>query len=294
MDAVTQLGYLGIGAKDLGEWRNYAHDLLGLEISDTEPDGTILLRLDDHEQRFLVHEDSRDDVLYVGWQTEDQTSLDAIGARIDAAGIEVNAGTTEEAEERRVRGLIKFKDIDGLDCEVYHGPAMAASPFKSPKDDAQFVAGDQGLGHVVFTTPDLKKTMDFYCDVLGMKVSDYVTKEPLRLGFLHCNERHHSLAFAQVPGTMPKRTNHLMLQLDSIDTVGRTYDKVVDGAAPLIVTMGRHPNDEMVSFYMRNPSQFGVEYGWGARSIDDSCWEVMEYDRTSIWGHKPPQPRPKT
>ena len=134
--------------------------------------------------------------------------------------------------------------------------------------------------------------MAFYVDVLGMKVSDYINQGPVKLGFLHCNERHHSLAFAEVPVTLPKRTNHFMLQLQSMDTVGRAYDDVLEGAAPLIVTLGKHPNDEMVSFYAANPSQFGVEYGWGARTVDDSCWEVTEYDQTSIWGHK--SPRPKT
>jgi 2,3-dihydroxybiphenyl 1,2-dioxygenase len=294
MAAVTQLGYLGIGAKDIGAWRNYAENLLGVGVSGVDSDGTMLLRLDDHEQRFLVREDPRDDVLFVGWQTDDETSLSEIGGRLEAAGVDVVQGTKEDAERRRVKSLIKFKDVDGLDCEVYHGPAKAASTFKSSKDDAQFIAGGQGLGHVVFASSDLKRSMDFYCDVLGMKVSDYVTKGALKLGFLHCNPRHHSLAFAEVPVTMPKRTNHFMLQLDSIDTVGRTYDKVVDGEAPLLVTMGRHSNDEMVSFYMANPSQFGVEYGWGAREVDDSCWEVTEYNQTSIWGHKPPKPRPQT
>jgi 2,3-dihydroxybiphenyl 1,2-dioxygenase len=294
MTAVTQLGYLGIGAKDIVAWRNYAEGLLGLEVAGTDPDGTVRLRLDEHEQRFFLHEDARDDVLYVGWQTDDKASLDAIGAKLESAGIEVTAGTSDEAERRRVRELIKFTDPDGLDCEVSYGPAMAATPFASAKADARFVAGDQGLGHVVFATPDLQATMSFYCDVLGMKVSDYVTKGALKLGFLHCNERHHSLAFAQVPATLPKRTNHFMLQLDSIDTVGRAYDKVVDGAAPLLVTMGRHPNDEMVSFYVANPSQFGIEYGWGARTIDDSCWEVTEYHQTSTWGHRSPRPRPQT
>lgn len=291
MSAVTQLGYLGIGAKDVDAWRSYAEGLLGLGVSAVDPDGTVLLRLDEHEQRFLVHEDPRDDVLYVGWQTDDEASLNAIAAKLEAAGIAVAAGTAEEAERRRVRSLIKFRDIDGVDCEVYYGPAVAATPFRSPKDDARFVAGSQGLGHVVFMTPDLKKTMAFYIDVLGMKVSDYVTKGSLSLGFLHCNPRHHSLAFAQVPVTLPKRTNHFMLQLDSIDTVGRAWDKVADGAAPVLMTLGKHPNDEMVSFYMANPSQFGVEYGWGAREVDDSCWEVMEYDQTSTWGHKSPKAR---
>ena len=42
----------------------------------------------------------------------------------------------------------------------------------------------------------------------------------------------------------------------------------------------------MVSFYMGNPSQFAIEYGWGARTVDDSCWQVGHYSSVeSIWGH---------
>jgi biphenyl-2,3-diol 1,2-dioxygenase len=132
--------------------------------------------------------------------------------------------------------------------------------------------------------------MDFYTSMLGMKVSDYVTRGRLKLGFLHCNPRHHSIAFVEYPNA-PKRANHFMLQLDNFDAVGRTWDKVQDGAAPVIMTLGRHSNDHMVSFYMRNPSGFGVEYGWGAREVDDSCWQVAQYDTTSTWGHKPPPKR---
>ena len=83
MTAVTQLGYLGIGVKDVGAWKTYAEGLLGLGVSDVESDGTVLLRLDDHEQRFVLQEDPRDDVLFVGWQTDDEASLSAIGARLD-------------------------------------------------------------------------------------------------------------------------------------------------------------------------------------------------------------------
>jgi hypothetical protein len=35
-----------------------------------------------------------------------------------------------------------------------------------------------------------------------------------------------------------------------------------------------------------NPSQFAIEYGWGGRTIDESCWQVGRYDSIeSIWGH---------
>jgi hypothetical protein len=42
----------------------------------------------------------------------------------------------------------------------------------------------------------------------------------------------------------------------------------------------------MVSFYMRTPSGFEVEYGYGARTIDDSIWKVERHEAPSIWGHR--------
>ncbi|MGE0598839.1 MAG: VOC family protein [Dehalococcoidia bacterium] len=291
MTAITQLGYLGVGVKDLGEWRTYAEGTLGLETVASEPDGTMLLRMDGHHHRFALHEDAHDDILYSGWQVDKAEDVSAIGARLEAAGVEVVWGTAEEAEKRHVKSLIKFQDPDGHNVEIFYGPQMAPAPFRSLKGDTRFVAGPQGLGHFVVAASNLETTMEFYTNMLGMKVSDFVTQGRLKLGFLHCNPRHHSIAFVEYPNA-PKRANHFMLQLDDFDAVGRTWDTVQEGSAPIIMTLGRHSNDEMVSFYMRNPSGFGVEYGWGAREVDDSCWQVAEYSTTSWWGHKRP-PRPE-
>ncbi len=285
MAAVTQLGYLGIGVKDVGAWEGYAEGLLGLGVAGREADGSLLLGMDDHHHRFEMRPDERDDIAYVGWQCDSAADMDAIGARLDAAGVAVAGGTREELERRHVSGLIRFTDPDGYDVEVFHGPETAVRPFRSPKGDTGFVAGDQGLGHLVLTVQKLDRAMDFYTTMLGLKVTDYVN-DRLNLGFLHCNPRHHSIAFAEVPNAK-KRINHFMLQLDSINPVGRAYDAVQDGSAPLLVSMGRHSNDEMVSFYMANPSMFGVEYGWGAREVDDCTWQVEHYDSGSLWGHKP-------
>ena len=290
MTGVTQLGYLGLGVKDLSEWTGYAERTLGLECVTTDPGGSTLLRLDDHFYRFALDETGEDDISYSGWQVDTKADLAAVGGRLEAAGHPVAWGTAEEAERRRVLGLIKLKDPDGHPVEVFYGPQMAGTPFVSKKGGVAFVAGTQGLGHFVLAASDLQRTMDFYTEMLGMRVSDYITRGRLKLGFLHCNPRHHSIAFVEFPGA-PKRANHFMLQLDDFDAVGRTWDAVQSGAAPIIMTLGRHSNDEMVSFYMRNPSGFGVEYGWGAREVDDSCWQVAQYDTTSTWGHKPPAAR---
>ena len=292
MTAVTQLGYLGIGVRDVAQWRTYAENTLGLEAVAHERDGCLRLRMDRYSYRFALHEDGRDDILYSGWQVEQAADLTALGERLDRAGVAVTHGATEEHERRRVRELIRFEDPDGHVVEIFYGPETAATAFQSPRRDTRFVADTQGLGHFVLATADLDRAMAFYTDMLGMKVSDFVTQGRLKLGFLHCNPRHHSIAFAEYPGA-PKRANHFMLQLADFDTVGRTWDSVQEGAAPVIMTLGRHSNDEMVSFYMRNPSDFGVEYGWGAREIDDRCWQVARYTSGSTWGHKRPA-RPDT
>ena len=87
---------------------------------------------------------------------------------------------------------------------------------------------------------------------------------------------------------MPKRMHHFMLQLAELDGLGHAYDRCVKHGVAIAQTLGRHPNDRMVSFYAVTPSGFQVELGWGARTIDDATWRVETYDRLSEWGHRPP------
>jgi hypothetical protein len=77
-----------------------------------------------------------------------------------------------------------------------------------------------------------------------------------------------------------------MLELKSIDDVGATYYLCQQKGIRISSTLGRHSNDHMLSFYMISPSGFEVEYGFGARLVDDSTW-VIQYHRTaSMWGHQ--------
>lgn len=286
MAGVTQLGYLGISVKELDTWRDYATSMLGLEEAGSNGRGSLLLGMDGHHHRFELSEDGRDDIGFIGWETDSSEELTAISQKLDAAGVAVRPGSTEEREKRRVAEMIVFEDPNGHRNEVFVGPELAK------RVDGRFHADDLGLGHLVLFVNNLDETMRFYIDNLGFKVSDYVNGPRNKLGFLHCNPRHHSIAFGEYPQAK-QRIHHFMLQTKEIDPVGLAYDHANAGAVPLVTTLGRHSNDEMVSFYMRNPSGFAVEYGWGAREIDDSCWQVMEYNDGSLWGHKPVRSAPK-
>ena len=124
--------------------------------------------------------------------------------------------------------------------------------------------------------------------MLGFRISDSV-ESGLSLRFLHCAghaARHHTVALASVPGMVGM--HHLMLEVRSLDDVGTALDVVNERQLPLAMTLGRHTNDLMTSFYVRTPSGFEIEYGTGGLVVDDDTWEVGEHHAQSIWGHKPP------
>ena len=77
-----------------------------------------------------------------------------------------------------------------------------------------------------------------------------------------------------------------MFEVDELDIIGRAWDKVLEeNAAPILSTLGKHTNDEMVSFYVRTPSGFGLEYGTGGIMIDDATWTPTRYSAAHYWGH---------
>jgi len=183
-------------------------------------------------------------------------------------------------------------DAAGNRIELFVGHEEATAPFVSPTG-ANFVIDDMGFGHTMLMVTDIDAFVDFYVNKLGFKLSDTIggMAPGIEAIFLHCNPRHHSMAAVSVPG-VPDSISHVMFQVDSLDTVGRANDEVLKRGLPIVSTLGKHTNDHMVSFYCMTPSSLIVEYGTGARRVDDSTWVVGRYTATSYWGHSRPETAP--
>jgi 2,3-dihydroxybiphenyl 1,2-dioxygenase len=298
MMGVTQLGYLGLEVSDLGEWERFAAEVLGLQVVAKTANGSMLLRMDENHHRFILRQGGADDVAFVGWEVADQAALRELGQKLNQAGIETVAGAPEETAARGVVEILKFSDPNGIPTEAYVGPLMDFQhPFQSARAISGFVTGTMGLGHIVIRADDSAKTLHFYRDLLGMRVSDFIDLKMRRgqpssisLSFMHCNPRHHSIAFGEIPAR--KRLMHFMLQVKSVDDVGSTMYLAQDRGITITGSLGRHTNDHMVSFYMRSPSGFEIEYGFGARTVDDSTWKVQRHEAGSVWGHRGPTAPP--
>src|SRR3990172_9274499 len=60
--------------------------------------------------------------------------------------------------------------------------------------------GAKALGHVVLRVRDLKRSLAFYRDTLGLKE---VARYGARMVFLSCGENHHDLALQQIGKSAP-------------------------------------------------------------------------------------------
>lgn len=286
---IRSLGYIGLTASDLDAWSKFGSDVLGL-MQVEGPEGSLRFRIDSHEWRIAVERGDADDITFAGFQVAGPEALEKFAQQLSDAGVTITRGDEALAKRRGVSDLIFCQDPDGLQVEIYYGASERfEEPFVSTKGVSGFVTGDQGLGHIVLATPDIERSKKFYHDLLGFRLSDTIRLEiapdfALNLEFFHCNSRHHTLAL--VPIGLPKKLVHFMLEVKSLDDVGFALDRVAAANVPLAMTLGRHTNDHMVSFYAFTPSGFEVEYGFGARAIDDDTWHVSRHDKTSTWGHK--------
>jgi 2,3-dihydroxybiphenyl 1,2-dioxygenase len=282
---VKQLGYARIETQDLDAWETFACDVLGFMAAERN-DSRLRLRMDSYVYRLEINKGPNEGISALGWDCGDEDSLAAIEKGLADAGYAPVRANADEAAARMVDELVTVRDPDGgFDLEFFWSLRNATERFVSPTD-ATFVAEDLGLGHGFQSVSDEKKYSELYRDILGFRLSDHIDFPNGGAGiFLHCNPRHHSMAIGQLPRN--PGIGHLMFEVTDLDIVGRAYDKVLDGAAPLFSTLGRHTNDKMVSFYVGSPSGFGVEYGVGGVTIDDDeTWRPTRYSDAHYWGHQ--------
>lgn len=288
MSAVSRLSYLVFEVSNLGAWARFATDVLGIEVSDAEGGG-LALRYDDHQQRILLVEGPADDLAALGWEVDDAPALDALVATLRAAGVEVGEGSDAACRQRRVSRLVSFVDPAGNRVEIVRGAACLPDPWSSPLVRSGFVTGEQGMGHCVVRARTLPESEAFYTGLLGLRHSDRVRTSvhghPVDIAFLHANPRHHSLALS---AHLDRRIHHFLLEVAGMDDVGMAFDRACRSGVEIVLTLGRHPNDRMFSFYARTPSGFEFEYGWGGMQVDDATWQPTIHDRISAWGHVPP------
>lgn len=290
MSEIKSLGYLTIQTPDMDGWRSLALDVLGFAEGHGPNPDALYLRMDERASRIVVLPGEIDQVVNIGWEVRDGSALRRLREHLEAKGVAVAPLSLDDADSRRVEEAISFTDPAGTRLEAFCGPTLDHSPVITPYG-ARFITGTQGLGHVVLPTTDVAGAFTFYTEALGflprgaMRLPAPPELGPVRLRFLGINQRHHSLALCPTPHGGAPGLIHIMVEVGALDAVGQALDRVKNAGLSLSSTLGRHTNDKMVSFYVRAPGGWDIEFGTDGMKVDETFYTAEEITADSYWGH---------
>jgi 3,4-dihydroxy-9,10-secoandrosta-1,3,5(10)-triene-9,17-dione 4,5-dioxygenase len=290
---IHSLGYVRLESTVVDEWRTFAHDIIGAAVNDG-PDGSLHIRMDDRPYRIAIIPGDTNRFAGAGFEVRDGLTLANAITELEAAGVALKHGTVEEAKERSVEAFVAFDDPNGNPIEIFFSPITDSQPVQFPFGGA-FLTGALGMGHVVLPSPDIDAAFNFFTRVMGFRHRDsmainFPNGMTVRLRFLGCNPRHHTIAITQTPS--PVGLRHMMIEADSIKTFGRTFARAREAGA-LKTELGQHSNDEVLSFYLNCPGGFEIEYGVQGRHVEDEGWLTRDLTELSYWGYWPAK-KPET
>ena len=158
------------------------------------------MRVDRYRHR-LAARTAREPVLnYIGFDVGGPAALDEWKTKLAVQDMDWRSGSKEECLERQVAEFIEFKDPDGHPLALSYGFEIDERARAYTRE-----LNVTGLGHVLLTVKIPSDPTTFTPAVLGFRLSDWVCiDDHIRLCFLRCNARHHSIAFAPcMPGKSP-------------------------------------------------------------------------------------------
>ncbi|MGE3537732.1 MAG: VOC family protein [Candidatus Tectimicrobiota bacterium] len=283
MAIIHDIVQVGVGVPDREHFEQFTQDILGFPVSRSADGQVTYMRTDQYCHRLAVRTTAQPVLYYVGFDVGSNEALAEWEMTLSARGIPCRRGTPQECVTRQVEDFIEFQDPDGHHLALTAGFETRKEPVHYTRDLSVL-----RLGHVLLTVADTHRTQAFYTEVLGFRLSDWVyVNDDTHLCFLRCNARHHALAFAPcAPGKAP-RLQHLMLEVESLDDVMRTYHFLRKRQVPIGMGPGRHVNCQTIHVYVPTPGGFALEYGWGHRRLDDAIHQPVIYPPGTpidVWG----------
>src|SRR3984957_12675547 len=275
---LRDVSYVRLGSPDLESAETFATSCLGLQVAERGKKA-LYLRSDDRSHTLCYTEGDPADQT-VGFEIEDEASLQQAAATLESLGHHVEAGSAEEAQKRKVRAFIGFRDPSGNHIELVVRPERNGRRYFAARD-----AGITGFSHIGLNSTDPARDERFWSLVCIARVSDRIGEIPL----MRVNAIHPTMALVQATHAGIQHVNH---QVETSDDVLRSYYFLNEHRVPIVFGPGRHPTSGARFLYFKGPDGMVFEYSVGVDEIEDEATHRprqfgFEPSSFCMWGAKP-------
>jgi len=163
-------------------------------------------------------------------------------------------------------------------------PGAGAAPSRSKAGTVK----PRRLSHILLFTSDVMRSVRFYSDALGLRLSDYSGDIIAFLHGAHSSD-HHLIAFAKSDGP---GLHHSSWDVATFDDVGLGMQQMIDRGHTAGWGVGRHVLGSNYFRYVRDPWGSFAEYSYDIDFIPATLeWQARDHppeDSFYVWG--PPVP----
>ena len=149
------------------------------------------------------------------------------------------------------------------------------------------------LGHLVLKVRDVRKSVAFYEEVVGLTVSDWIDD---RMVFMRAGEDHHDLALLQLPPNAIDRPDgeytgleHFSYRVESVEEIMQITQMLQQRGIEIDRGPGRHGPGENTFIVFRDPDGHNVEFYSDMQQIgadaahQPQVWDGGELDTFDQW-----------
>ena len=273
MIGVRKISHTSYETPDLEKQSDYYTDVLGLTLVAKDKDAVYLANTIEHHS-IVLRKGAEPKCVRIGYQIGPDDDLDAFEKQTQKHGI---ATVRKKDPEPTITDMVSFEDLKGTVMEVFRTPQAQHQKYQRKG------IIPHKLGHVAFHVADVKAMTQFYCDILGFRVSDWMGDY---FSFLRCGPDHHSINLIETGSNRHFHTAfelrdwaHLQLACDFLSTSGFTQ----------LWGPGRHGIGHNLFAYHRSPNGLITEL---FAELDQMKDESLGYFDPRPWHRDNPQ-RPK-
>lgn len=281
-------GYVALNVTDIDRTHEFATEIFSLSYGGEGPVGERYYRVGTEHHSMVLYRADEPGLVRFGWELEAAEDVTRAYAHCEELGL---SPRWLDKEERVPLGLalseaFRIREpINGVCFEYYS--RMQTVPSAVPPKYTKF----RRIAHIGVGVDDVRASSQYLLDNLGFRASDIIGD------FMVCFMRPFPVADHHGFGYLPSRTgqpqfNHVAFLVDSIDDIGRLFNRIEAGSVSRAFGIGRHPTSDSIHLYINDPDGMLWEYSLGMEQFPEEGAREARFmssapEDLDLWDAKP-------
>lgn len=276
MSRVNEIRYVGYSVTDLEAETKFYEDVWGLDRIPSD-DNMVWFKTRGHDEHQVIRlkQGSVNRIDVIQLSAASRADVDALHLKVVASGCRISREPHDLKSPGGGYGF-RFFSPDGLQFGISSDVARGPS-----EEVARWDGVPVKISHIVLHSPDHQALTQWFQDVLGFRLSDWLGDF---MSFLRCNSAHHRIAI--LPG--PPCLNHVAYDMEGVDGMMRGIHRLRLKGFDIGWGPGRHTAGNNTFSYFVTPNGFVVEYTADLEEVDDETWQYQVHTPAPLvmdqWG----------